>query len=290
MSRTDSVTVIVPAYNAGLYLQATLESIQSQTQRPEQIIVIDDGSTDDTAAIAENMGAMLVQQDRKGPGAARNRGINLADTELIAFCDADDYYHPDKLKHAIEELASNGSDCITTDAWVVRGDQVGGRKNEHRDVPSKLTLKNLLTSNPIVCSTVVAQRQALLQAGCFDDSKDLVATEDYDLWLRMASKQPIQYVSEPLTFYRVHPASLSSNTHFLRGIEKILERIAKQHADDPEVGNLIKQRRAGVRLDIAWDDLLAGRQQEARKIIREAQDIHPTWKGLKMKLRSYLKR
>lgn len=290
MSRTDSVTVIVPAYNAGLYLQATLESIQSQTQRPEQIIVIDDGSTDDTAAIAENMGAMLVQQDRKGPGAARNRGINLADTELIAFCDADDYYHPDKLKHAIEELASNGSDCITTDAWVVRGDQVGGRKNEHRDVPSKLTLKNLLTSNPIVCSTVVARRQALLQAGCFDDSKDLVATEDYDLWLRMASKQPIQYVSEPLTFYRVHPASLSSNTRFLRGIEKILERIAEQHADDPEVGNLIKQRRAGVRLDIAWDDLLAGRQQEARKIIREAQDIHPTWKGLKMKLRSYLKR
>lgn len=290
MTRTDSVTVIVPAYNAGLYLRATLESIQSQTQRPDKTIVIDDGSTDDTAAIATSMGATVLHQDRKGPGAARNKGIELADTEFIAFCDADDYYHPDKLKYAIEHLESHASDCAATDAWIVRNDQVDGRKNERRNVPSTLTLAELLTSNPIVCSSVVARRHALLQAGCFDESKDLVATEDYDLWLRMASKQPIQYSAQPLTFYRVHPDSLSSNTRFLRGIEKILERVAKQHASNAHVGSLIKQRRAGVRLDIAWDLLLEGRRQEARNIIREAQGIHPTWKGLKMKLRSYLKR
>ncbi len=290
MTRTASVTVIVPAYNAGLYLRETLESIQAQTQQPEKTIVIDDGSADDTAAIAESMGATVLQQDRKGPGAARNRGIELADTDLIAFCDADDYYHPDKLKHAVEQLESDDSDCATTDAWVVRSNQVEGRKNERRTVPSVLTLKNLLTSNPIVCSTVVARRRALLQAGCFNESKDLVATEDYDLWLRMASNQPIQYSNQPLTFYRVHSASLSSNTRFLRGIEQILERVAKQHGRDAHVESLIKQRRAGVRLDIAWDLLLEGRKQEARKIIREAQNIHPTWKGLKMKLRSHLKR
>jgi hypothetical protein len=76
----------------------------------------------------------------------------------------------------------------------------------------------------------------------------------------------------------------------MRGIEKILERVAKQHEGEPHFQSLIKRRRAGVRLDLAWDLISDGRPEEARKVIREAQNLAPTWKGFRMRLRSYLKR
>lgn len=290
MTNTVSVTVIVPAFNAAPFVGVTLEALLSQTQTPEQIILIDDGSTDDTAAIAERMGVHVVQQGRKGPGAARNRGLKLAKTQFVAFCDADDWYVPDKLERAVEMLERLGASCAATDAWVVREDRVEGRKNEPRVIPSVLTLECLLVSNPIVCSTVVARREAVEQAGGFDEAEDLIASEDYDLWLRMANKEPIAYSSRPMTFYRMHEASLSANTRFMRGLEKILDRVAKQHEGEAHFQNLIKRRRAGVRLDLAWDLIGDGRSEEARKVIREAQKLAPTWKGLKMRLRSYLKR
>ena len=290
MTNTASVTVIVPAFNAAPFVGVTLEALLSQTQVPEQIILIDDGSTDDTAAIAERMGVKVLQQDRRGPGAARNRGLELASTQFVAFCDADDWYVPDKLERAVEMLERLGASCASTDAWVVRDDRVEGRKNEPRAVPSALTLEYLLVSNPIVCSTVVARREAVEQAGGFDEAEDLIASEDYDLWLRMATKEPIAYSSRPMSFYRMHDASLSANTRFMRGLEKILDRVARQHEGEAHFQNLIKRRRAGVRLDLAWDLIGDGRSAEARKVIREAQKLSPTWKGLKMRLRSYLKR
>ena len=290
MTNTTSVTVIVPAYNAAPFVSVTLDALLSQTQVPEQIIVVDDGSTDDTAAIAERMGAHVVQQDRKGPGAARNRGLELAKTRFVAFCDADDWYVPDKLERAVEMMETLGASCASTDAWVVRDDRVEGRKNEPRPIPSVLTLEYLLVSNPIVCSTVVARRDAVEEAGGFDEAEDLIASEDYDLWLRLATKEPIAYSSRPMTFYRVHEGSLSANARFMRGLERILQRIAKQHEGEAHFQNLIKRRRAGVRLDLAWDLIGDGRPDEARKVIREAQQLAPTWKGLKMRLRSYLKR
>lgn len=290
MTSTAPVTVIVPAFNAASFLGVTLEALQSQTQAPDQIILIDDGSTDGTAAIAERMGVTVVQQDRKGPGAARNRGLELAKTEFVAFCDADDWYVPDKLERAVDMLEKLGASCASTDAWIVRDDRVEGRKNEPRPIPSVLTLEYLLVSNPIVCSTVVARREAVEQAGGFDETEDLIATEDYDLWLRMATKEPIAYSPRPMTFYRVHDASLSANTRFMRGLEKILQRVAQQHEGEAHFQNLIKRRRAGVRLDLAWDLISDGRPEEARQMIREAQKLAPTWKGLKMCMRSYLKR
>lgn len=290
MTRTASVTVIVPAFNAEPFLRVTLEALQAQTTAPEKIVLVDDGSTDKTAKIATDMGVEVVHQDQKGPGAARNRGLEIADTEFVAFCDADDWYVPDKLERAVDMLEKLGAACVATDAWVVRDDCIEGRKNEPRPIPSVLTQEYLLVSNPIVCSTVVARRAAVDQAGGFDESEELIATEDYDLWLRLAAKEPIAYSSRPMTFYRVHSGSLSANSRFLRGIEKIMGRISQQHEGEAHFQNLIKRRRAGVRLDLAWDMIAEGRAEEARELIREAQKLAPTWKGLKMRLRSYLKR
>lgn len=290
MTRLAPVTVVVPAFQAAPFLEVTLRALQMQTTPPEQVVVVDDGSTDETAAIAERLGATVLQQKQRGPGAARNAGLRLATSEFVAFCDADDWYVPDKLERAVDRLRELGACCFATDAWVVRGDRIEGRKNERRNVPHVLTLEFLLRGNPIVCSSVVARREAIEQAGCFDESPELVATEDYDLWLRMAANEPIAYSPRPMTFYRVHDGSLSANGRFLRGVDRILEQMARHHEGEAHFQNLIKRRRADVRLDLAWDLLGEGRRDEANVVIAEAQALTRTWKGFKLRLRSLLRR
>jgi glycosyltransferase involved in cell wall biosynthesis len=285
MTRSVPVTVIVPAYQAAPFIEVALRSLQQQTAVPEQVVVVDDGSTDDTAAIAER----LVRQQQRGPGAARNRGLQEAKSDFVAFLDADDWYAPDKLDRSVNQLRQLGAACIASDAWLVRGDRVEGRKNDGRTVPAVLTQEFLLRGNPIICSSVVARRTAVEEVGCFDEAPDLVATEDYDLWLRLAQREPIAYLAQPMTFYRAHPGSLSANSRFLRGVEKILQRHAAQHPDRGHFANLIRRRRADVRLDLAWDLLAEGRSDEAQKLIREAQDLARSWRGYKLAVRSRLR-
>jgi glycosyltransferase involved in cell wall biosynthesis len=262
--------------------------LQHQTTAPERIVVVDDGSTDDTAAIAERAGATVVRQAQRGPGAARNRGLAAASTEFVAFLDADDWYAPDKLERSVEVLQEIGAACLATDAWVVRGGRIDARKNQGRNVPTVLTTERLLKGSPVICSSVVARRRAVLEVGGFDEHPDLIATEDFDLWLRMSEREPLAYLGEPLTFYRVHQGSLSANERFLRGIDRILARVAQHHVGEAHFQNLIRRRRADVRLDYAWDLITTGRKAEGRALIREAQRLAPTWKGVRMRLRSML--
>lgn len=290
MSRTAPVTVVIPAFQAAPFLEVTLQALQSQTRVPEKIVVVDDGSTDGTAEIAERLGAAVLRQEQKGPGAARNRGLELAETEFVAFCDADDWYAPDKVERGVELLEGLKANCCSTDAWVVRGERIEGRKNEQRVVPGVLTLEFLLRGNPIVCSSVIARREVVQRVGGFDESPDLIATEDYDLWLRMAAIEPIAYSPRPQTFYRVHEGSLSANTRFLRGVDRILGNVAQRYEGEAHFQNLIKRRRADVRLDLAWDLLAEQRFDDARELIEEAQKLSPSWKGLKLRLRSMLRR
>ncbi len=290
MTASVPVTVVVPAFNAAPYLDVTLRSLREQTAVPERVLLVDDGSTDDTVAIAESHGITCIRQPNSGPGAARNRGLAAAETPFVAFLDADDWYAPDKLERSVTQLLNLGAACVATDAWVVRGDRIDGRKNDRRAVPIVLTLEMLLRGNPVVCSTVVARTEAVRQAGGFDESPDLVATEDYDLWLRMANREPLSYLPEPLTFYRAHTGSLSGNARFLRGVDRILDRVGLNHPGEAHFENLIRQRRADVRLDLAWDLMQEHRRDEARAMIDEARALHRSWKSLRMKLRSLLKR
>ena len=191
-------------------------------------------------------------------------------------------------QRSVELLIELRAGCVATDAWVVRGDRIEGRKNHHRPVPTVLTLELLLRTNPIICSTVVARRDAVLAAGRFDEHPDLIATEDFDLWLRMSQREPIAYLPQPMTFYRVHAGSLSANTRFLRGTDRIMERVAREHEGEAHFQNLVKRRRAEVRLDLAWDLISSGEKKQARALIAEADRLQRTWKGFKMRVRSLL--
>lgn len=286
MSQAAPVTVVIPAYNAAAYLGTTLEALRGQTTPPERVIVVDDGSIDGTIGVAHSMGVEVVSQEQRGPGAARNRALQMADTEFVAFCDADDWFVSDKLERDVQKLGELGAACLSSDAWIVRGDRIEGRKNEQRVVPNVLTEEFLLQGNPIICSTVTARREAVMAVGGFDESRELIATEDYDLWLRMASREPIAYSNHPMSFYRVHSASLSGNERFMNGVDRILVSVAERHPGEPHYANLIRRRRAAVRLDYAWELLAEGRRADARAMVCEAQQTSWTWKGFKMRLRT----
>ncbi len=286
---SDRIAVVIPAFNASRFLAVTLDSLRLQTLQPTEVIVVDDGSTDDTVAIARRMGARVFSQEQRGPGAARNRGIAEATSTWIALCDADDWFAPNKLERQLQAVKQLGAQCIATDAWVVEGDKVVRCKNSRRVVPSAITLDSLLRSNSVICSTVLARRDAIDQAGMFDEDPELVATEDYDLWLRMASREPIAYLDEPLTFYRVHAGSLGANIRFLHGVDRIMEKVAAAHPEQPQYVQLMNEHRARIRLDVAWDLLCSGKRKACRAKVFEARALTGwTLASLRMWVRSFL--
>lgn len=283
----SEVAVVIPAHNAAPWLPQALQSLRDQTLPPAEVVVVDDGSKDDTATVARAHGAKVVQQAQKGPGAARNRGILESTSPLIAFLDADDWFEPLKLERQCARMQQLGASVSSTDAWVVRGKEVQRAKNGNRMVPEVLTFDRLLQGNPVVCSTVVLRRSVLADGGLFDEDPTLIATEDYDLWLRLSRREPIAYFAEPLTFYRVHDNSLSGNARFLRGVDRILDKVAADASVDAQHRQLIARRRADARLDVAWDHVAAGRGRDARAVIRESFAHAVTWKGCRMWARSF---
>jgi len=286
---TQDVAVVIPAFNAADLLPAALGSLQQQTLEPAEVVVVDDGSTDGTAEVAEQYGAKVIQQNQAGPAAARNRGIVETSAPLIAFLDADDWFAPTKLERQATKLDELGAVAIACDAWLVEDGRVLRCKNEGHAISSVLTHERLLQGNPVICSTMMVRRVVFEHVGVFDEDPDLIATEDYDLWLRLARREPIAYMSEPLAFYRVVAGSLTSNQRFLRGVDLIMKKVEHEVGDEPHFRKLLDRRRASVRLDLAWDLLQQpGRGRDARALIRQAQGYAFSWKAVKMWLRSLM--
>ncbi|HLQ39081.1 MAG TPA: glycosyltransferase family 2 protein [Planctomycetota bacterium] len=286
---TPSVAVVIPAHDAAPFLEVALQSLQHQTLPLAEVVVVDDGSTDGTHQIAERLGVRCIRQVQRGPAAARNAGIAATKAPLIAFLDADDWFDPHKLQKQVHKLEELGASAVCCNAWVVIGDRVTRRKNEEHQVPSVLTMERLLLGNPVICSTMLARREAVQQAGGFDEDPVLIATEDYDLWLRMARREPLAYLQEPLAFYRVHPGSLSGNTRFLQGIDRVMDKWLPTFGQEPHFRGLMERRRGTVRLELAWDLLREGHRAEARAMLAQArQHCGVTWRGCKMWLRSML--
>lgn len=290
MARTATVTVVVPARNAERSLGGTLESIQDQSLVPAHVVVVDEGSVDGTVGVANTLGVQLMSVEAGRVGQARNGAIAAAKSDYIAFCSAGDWFVPDKLERDIARIESLGASCLAGEAWIVRGDRVRGRSNRTRIVPDVITEEFLIQSNPVISSTVLASREALVRAGGFDESQESAGVENYDLWLRLAAQEPIAYSSSPMTFCRERMISLEESERAVRSIDAILQRVGARHSADEHYQRLIRSRRAAARLDHAWELMRAERYALAATWIRDAQQIMKSWKGFKMSLRAMLKR
>ena len=197
------ISVIIPTHNRAGYLEKAMRSVFVQTRPPDELLIVDDGSTDDTrplvAALAEEAGFPVhyLYQENRGAAAARNLGITRARGDLLCFLDSDDQWDPRKLEVQERALRAAPDHLIahTLELWFRRGRRVN-QKKKHRP-PGGDIFPACLRMCVVGMSTVMARRELFDRYGLFDES--LVCCEDYDLWLRVAWREPFLLVAQPLT-------------------------------------------------------------------------------------------
>ncbi|MDY6851239.1 MAG: glycosyltransferase [Thermodesulfobacteriota bacterium] len=223
------VSVIIPAYNRSSMILCAVDSVLNQTFRNFELIVVDDGSTDQIGSVlAPYLDRLtLVRQPHAGVSAARNHGISKSQGRLIAFLDSDDYWLPEKLDAQTNFFKENPEAmiCQTGETWYRRGRRVNpGRRHCKPSGDIFLPSLELCLVSP---SAVMMRRELFDCVGVFDE--DLPACEDYDLWLRIAALWPVHLVDQPLVVKTGgHPDQLSSTTigldqYRVRALAKILE-------------------------------------------------------------------
>lgn len=223
-----TISVVVPAYNAQKFLARAVRSVLLQTCRPDEIIVVDDGSTDNTESEARKFGTQIkyIRRENAGASAARNVGIEAATSQWIAFLDADDEWLPEKLQLQTEHLKRN-CDLVWTTAnfFCCLCNEDRRAPNFHPDLAQKaLGSKEyfedfLQTSLPHTCAwtgTTVIKKEILKKAGMFRLGQ--LMANDLDMWLRIAYRWPaIGYIAEPLAIY--HMTVSQSISHKYRQFE-----------------------------------------------------------------------
>ena len=212
------VSVIIPAYNAAAVLAQALDSVVAQTYEDWEAIVVDDASTDDTAAVAANRDARIscVRSPRNlGIGGARNLGLAHAQGDLIALLDADDLWHPQYLARQVaryDAAVARGEDVgvVCCDAYHLGPDGMPDEASyEPPRWPQPVTLTTLLRRNTIFVSAMIP-RVVIEELGGF--ATNCLGTEDYDMWLRIAETgRGVIATREPLVMYRVSDTSVSAN-------------------------------------------------------------------------------
>lgn len=221
------VSVIIPTYNRSWCLSEAIDSVLSQTYHNTELIVVDDGSTDETPALLARYGNRLrcLRQTNRGVSAARNHGIQAADGVLIALLDSDDTWQPDKLARQVDffDRQPAAKICQTEETWIRRGVRVNP-KRRHRK-PSGWIFEASLALCLVSPSAVMMRRELLEEMGGFDES--LPACEDYDLWLRVSLRYPIHLIDDALVVKRGgHGDQLSGTAgldrYRIQSLDKIL--------------------------------------------------------------------
>jgi glycosyltransferase involved in cell wall biosynthesis len=283
------VTVCLAVYNGAATIAKALDTVFAQTYRDFDVLVLDDGSTDDSAAIAARYDARVLTVPNAGLGAGRKRMVEEATGDLIAFIDHDDFWLPEKLERQVEQLDRTGAALVHADGWYVYEDG--------REVPRELPLPpdarsfdHILPSNWVIASTALFDRREMLKAGNF--VADTVRCSDWYGWLILAPGRTFAHLPEKLVRYSVLSTSLAnagyrfhSAQHYLL-TEHILPRRDELFAGLPEaekaryVGMLT--RNVGIALSsMSKHKRAQGEKAEARRLalqaIRQAPGVPRVW-------------
>jgi glycosyltransferase involved in cell wall biosynthesis len=216
------VSVIIPCYNHGRYLREAIESVWQQAYPATEVVVVDDGSTDNTEEVTKQCGVTYLYQENQGLSAARNTGIRNSHGELLVFLDADDWLLPGALELNVrylqqnEELAfvSGGHDKVFVEDGITKEDITEVTSDHYA---------HLLQGNYIGMHATVMYRRWVFDEMEYDTS--LKRCEDYDLYLRIARKYPVLHHTGKIAAYRLHTANMSSNIPgMLSTVLEVLER------------------------------------------------------------------
>jgi glycosyltransferase involved in cell wall biosynthesis len=196
-----TISVIIPVYNRESRILKTVESVLKQSLQDFELIIVDDGSTDGTPKILNNLfqaypqKITLIKQSNQGVSAARNTGIKRAAGEYIAFCDSDDLWITSKLETQLLTMKKNNwTICQTDETWIRNQKKVNPMK-KHKKPSGDIFIPSLELCL-VSPSATMLKKTVLEDIGLFDET--LPACEDYDLWLRLALKYPIYLIDTPL--------------------------------------------------------------------------------------------
>ena len=278
-------SIIVPTYNYGRYLPRALDSLLAQRWAELQIIVVDDGSTDNTWEVLKRYTprVLAIRQVNAGVSVARNRGIAEARSPYIGFLDPDDLYHPEKVCRQVATLESR-PECGWTHCDAIFLDEATGRScrfSEQYRYNARLALEGprlfeaLIPSNFISPVSLMIRRSCLDQAGYFDER--FAGIEDFDLVLRLAAAAPAAYSPEVLATYVSHPGSLSGDRARVdRDKYLILDKIASRYPDRiRRHGRAARRAVADMHNWFAYQHLAAGDWADAVARLRASLRLCP---------------
>lgn len=211
MNETPLVSVIMPAYNAGLFIRKSIESVQQQTNKDWELIIIDDGSTDNTKEVVQSKlsydsRVRYLYQENNKQASARNRGIKVSRGEYIAFLDADDLWLPERLDKGITHMLEKTADLLFSQGYFQRDTKT------HYDVDvreqwDEENIPEFISKNRIPICSVIVKKSTLVAAGGFNESLPLQNAEDYELWLRLLFLGfKFKSIEDRLFVYRIHTA------------------------------------------------------------------------------------
>ncbi|CAG1012662.1 partial Chondroitin synthase, partial [Anaerolineales bacterium] len=243
-NKHPSVSIIIPTYNRANLIGETLHSVFAQTYQDFEIIVVDDGSTDNTAEVlrplAETGRIKYIRQDNQGASAARNRGIREADGIYIAFLDSDDLFEPTKLELQVNYYRKHPELGLVHSGFTkfnFANNDLGYRDTSWFSGNVYPKILGYWTTL-MAMDTVIVARNVFDSVGLFDSN--LVHGEDLDMWRRIARKYPFGFVNRSLARIRVHEGNISrERLNAADGLAKYLE---KAFEDDPSLSSGFKRR------------------------------------------------
>jgi glycosyltransferase involved in cell wall biosynthesis len=261
MAGAPLVSVVIPNYNCARFLPDALTSVFAQTYPRVEVIVVDDGSTDDSAQVLDTFGDRIrvLRQANQGVSAARNLGIRESRGELIAFLDADDLWHPEKLAKQVALFADPAVGLVHCAVEYI--DEQGRTLGTNFTGRRGRVLRHIaLLEGTVVLaggSTAVVRRTSFDKAGVFDP--DMSTAADWDMWRRIACYDAIDVVREPLMRYRLRPSSMHRNLAVFE--HDMLHGFSSMFADPAaaEIHHLKRRAYAAVYLMLAGS-FLHGRQ------------------------------
>lgn len=285
-----TVSVIIPTYNRAGMVGAAIESLLAQTRRPAQIIVVDDGSTDDTPDVLARYsgGITAIYQENRGRSAARNMGLLHAASDYVAFLDSDDTLPQESIALRADVLDSSPNvDIVYGDAWLE--DSVSKKRICYSDLhrgehPSGFVFPSLAQGAlaPIHC--FMFRRACLDKLDRFDVTLDTL--EDHDFWLRLCTHTTFAYLDVPIATYIVHPGMTTLTMRDKMREGRLI--VQKRAVEMPEFGSLTVKQEAAVYVSIGSTCLALRRTDEAREWLRTANQTSSSPGGALLYALSFL--
>lgn len=222
------ISVVIPNYNYEKYVGEAIRSVLDQTWSNREIVVVDDGSTDDSVQVIQGFGdkVRLIQQENQHLSAARNTGIRAAKGNWVAFLDSDDLWHPRKLELQVAALRKHPDWAFVGGDVLDAGDYPDFSLESVQD--EEASLRDFLAYTPMSGSVALVKRACFDKVGIFDP--ELRSSEDLDMWLRLATAYRGGRVKAPLWHYRQHPDQMNRNMGTMLSTRKrVMSRFFKKH-------------------------------------------------------------